>query len=325
MQKRKKQNLEKERKIKKQKKMTLGVLCGIALVVVAVIGWLVWDAQNQRWIMTLNGERIATADFRFMSHLTGQPINEFTRYDLLHELMVFTSILQRGEIEGVGLTPEELATNEVEARELRVLMEGGHAGALGFISDRRIGELMGAFDQVGTRLMDMLIEYVPDEEEFQGLFEELVAHEMEEGREIMVKYMATHTRDGFDEMHATYILHQEDFDFDDLTRRFSVLETGLEPMNLDEFIQRYGIWTHEWDLRLTRVGDISPLMTGEDYYFIVFVDEHIDPELDLEELEADAMEMFILQRRQALFQELVDEWVREAVYEINHRVFNNIS
>ena len=325
MQSRKKQNLEVERKIKKQKRMYLGVFCGIVAVVVLVIGWLVWDAQSQRWIMTFNGERISTGDFRFMSHLTGQPINEFTRYDLLNELMVFLTVLQRGEAHGVGLTSDEIAANEVEARELRVLMEGGHVGALGFISDRRIGELMGAFDQVGLRLMDIFIEYVPDEEEFRELFDELVAHEMEQGTEIMVKFMATETRDGFDEMHALYILHQEEFDFDDLARRFCVLQTGLEPMSLDDFVFQYGIWTHEWDLRLTRVGDISPLMTGENYFFIVYVEEHREPELDLEELEADSREFFILQRRQGLFQELVNEWVLEADYEINYRVFNNIN
>ena len=327
MQSRKKQNLELERKLRKQKRMYLGVFCGIVMVIVLVVGWLVWDTQNRRWIMTFNGERVATADLRFMAALTGQQLNEFSRYEMLHELMVFLSILQRGDALGVGLTAEERANNEIEASNLRPMFEGEHVGALGFISDMRIGELMGAFDQVGTRLMDMFIEYVPDEEEFREVFDEVVAHEIAQGREIMVKFMATETRHGFDDMHATYIFGQDEFDFDDLARRFCVLQTGLEPMNLEDFREQYGVWdwNNDWDLTLTRVGEISPLMTGNDYYFIVFIDEHILPDMDLEELEAEVREMFVLQRRRDLFQDLVNQWVNEADYNINHRVFDNIT
>ena len=192
-----------------------------------------YDWKEQTYVMIFNDELISTSDVLFMSHLTGQSFNEFTRYGLLYELMIFLTILQKGEAHGVGLTSEEIATNEVEAREIRVLMEDGHVGALDFISDRRIGELMGAIDQVGSRLFDIFIEYVPDEEEFRELFDELVAHE-------------------------------------------------------------------------------------------IYVSEHTDPLLELEAFEAYLRELFIQQRRMGLFHELVNEWVREAVYEVNYYVFNNL-
>ena len=322
---RKRQNLEIERKKRLQRKMYLGVFSAICLVVVIIIAWVVWDTQNRRWIMTFNGERVATSDFRFMAFLNQQQIDDSTRHSILFELKSYLAVLQAGERHGVGYTLEELAELTEEARQSRIMFEQGHTGMLGFIGDRRMGELLGAFERVGSRLTDLLIEYEPDEEEFEEMFEEVVQQEMEAGRQVMIKYMATEDRHGFDEVHAQEFLLVEDFDFDAIAARHCVLGTGLEPISLDDFITEHSILSERWEMDTVSIGDVSQLIEGMEHYFIIYVVEHVDPELDLEELRIEFREALITQRSRAIFMDMVTDWVDESVYELNRRVYDNIT
>ena len=325
MQSRKKQNLEVERKIKRQKKIYAAVFAAICMAVVIVIGWVVWDTQNRRFIMTFNGERIATSDFRFMSVLSQMPINEFTRDDILHELMTFLTVMQMGEYYQLGFTGEELEEIETNAAFFREIMEqGGSPGMLGFIDDRRMGEFLGLFEFVGARLIDYLItDYEVDEEQFEAELEWHIETLIREGSEVFVKYMALDpAADNIDA--AIELSAINGIDFDDIASRFCVLGTGLEPIDINDFAANYGVHIDEWFAGLP-VGQHSSILHGTDYSFYFYVYDRIEPELVLEEVEREFRDRFELELRQGIFFERLEGWVAEAEFELNHRVFDTIS
>ena len=324
MQSRKKQNLEVERKIKRQKKMYVAVFAAIALAVVIVIGWVVWDTQNRRFIMTFNGEPVSTGDFRFISILDQQPINEFTRYAILDELLTLLTIMDMADRYGVGFTPEEQAENEESGAFWRDMLEQGVTGALGFIDDRRIGEFMGLHAQVVPRLIDLLItDYEIDEIEFEEALEQQINWLIESGTEVLVKYMAQDTTESHQEA-IIELTADEDFDFDDIASRHCVLQTGLTPININDFAAEFGVEIDAW-LSGLPIGQFSPTLHGTDYYFNFYVYDRIEPELDLEEIESEFRENFIQNIRTNIFFELLPGWVAEAEYELNRRVFDTIT
>ena len=328
MQSRKKRNLEIERKKKQQKMFHLGVLAAIALVAVIVIGWVVWDTQNRRFIMTFQGERIATGDFRLMGVMNQQPINDFTRHSLLNELLAYLIIMDMGNRYGVGFTPEEIQANTIEASDIRSWIEGGAPGSLGFISDRRLGEFMHAFEQIGRRLIDLLVEYIPDEDELREITDEHIERLIEDSTEIYVKFVAATFWDDFTDV-ALELVADEGFDFDDIIERHCVIGEGIEPISMFDFIVEYGAWDADWDfIRTLAVGDFTFVIPGNEFQFILYIYDRILPEFDLDELDeikAELRENFILSRSMDIFFDMLDEWVSQAEFELNHRVFDTIS
>ena len=328
MQSRKKQNLELERKIKRQKRTYALVFAAICLAVVIVIGWVAWDAQNRRFIMTFNDERISTGDFRFVSILEQVPIDEFTRNDIMDELKTMLTIMQMAERHGVGFTPEEQASNEEMGAFWRGILEQDVPGAVGFIDDRRIGELMNVYVQLVPRLVDVLItEYEVDEEDFEEWFELHREMLIQEGTEVLVKYMA---QDNLESHNAAVVelTAGDDFDFDDIASRHCILQTGLEPISLDEFEARFNVFVDDWLAELP-IGQFSPSFTpaqhGSEYYLNFYIYDRVEPELDLAEVRREFRENYVRDLKTEMFFERLPGWVAEAEYELNHRVFDTIT
>ena len=193
-------------------------------------------AANDDWIMVFGGERIPTTDFALMSVLTQQPINSLTKHGLLQELLVFLVLMEMGERYGVGFTQSELEENDGIASLTREMMEQNMRVSLDFVDDRRLGEFLGLFGHVGHRLIDLLVDFSPDEAEFR------------------------------------------------------------------ESLERHIEWLIEVD-------------TGYD---------GIPPDLDLAEIESEFRENFIWLRSVEIFFEMLETWVSEADYELNHELFDAI-
>ena len=339
MQSRKKKNLEVERRVKAQKKLHAGVFAAIVLAVLIAVAWLVWDAQNRRFIMTFDGERISTGDFRFVGHVLalrqdpGAP--GFNRFQVLDELISLLAVIDMGEEYADGFTQEEREIGLDMAVSHRQWMQEMNY-SLGYIGNERMAELLGIMElwHVVPRIVEEFVErgyYVLDEEEFA---EELTLHIerlIEEGTEVYVKYMATYERDGFNEA-ALELVSEDGFDFDDLISRFSVLETGHEPINLTEFLAQYGIW-QTWNLEGLPIGQFSSTLEGSEYFFIAYIYDRVEPELDLEEVEEDFRESFLFSRSFGIFIERLEERVEyaheqlanpeNARFRLNQRVFDS--
>ena len=329
MQSRKKQNLEVERKIKQQKRMYAAVFAAICLAVVIVIGWVVWDTQNRRFIMTFNGERIETGDFLFISMLDGRPLDGFTRYAILDELLSVLTIMDLAERYGDGFTDEEQIANEELGASWRLWVDQETPGALGFIDNRRMGEFLNLHANVVPRLIDRLItdadiDAAFDDEMFREGLESHIAFLIEQGMEVYVKYMAQDTMESHQEA-VVYLTADDDFDFDDIASRHCVLGTGLEPISLHEFEELFGVHVDDLQAGLP-VGQFSftfsPEFHGSGYYLIFYVYEHVEPDLELDEIEQEFLEFYVQNLRESIFLERVPGWVEEAEYELNYRVFD---
>ena len=279
--------------------------------------------NNDSWIMVYKGEQIATSDFAFISVLMQQPINRFTKHEILRELLTFLVVMEMGERYGVGFTSAEIEEIEARASFFRVLLSREWHDALDFISDRRLGEFLSVFEFVAPRLVDLIIDYVPDETIFEHEFERFMHWQVEENTEVLVKYLAMEF-DGIEDVMIE--LFEDDFDFDDIALRHCVKQTGLEPISLDEFAWQYGLSIDLW-LAEIPIGQYSPIQVGEDYFFVFYIYDRILPDLSpelLEIVESDFRESFIRQRSTELFFELLTVWVDEAEYELNHRLFDAI-
>ena len=279
--------------------------------------------KNDSWIMIYMGEEVSTSDFAFFSVLTQTPINRFTKHDLLRELLTYLVVMEMGERYGVGFTYLELIEVEARASFVRSILEQEEPGSLDFISDRRLGEFMGLFEFVMPRLAGLLIDYEPDEEEFKLELEQHINWLVESNTEVLVKYFATEPG-GIEE--AALDLVVENYDFDDVILKHCVLQTGLDPINIFEFAWRYGIEIDDWLFRLP-IGQYSPIQMGGDLFFMFYVHDRIPPNTNpeiLEMIEASFRSHTINQRNEQLFFEMLQTWINEADYELNHSLFDEI-
>ena len=278
---------------------------------------------NDSWIMIYMGEEISTSDFAFFSVLMQTPINRFTKHELLRELLTYLVVMEMGERYGVGFTQLELIEVEARAGFVRSLLEQEEPGSLDFISNRRLGEFMGLFEFVMPRLAELLIDYEPDEDAFRIELEQHINWLIESNTEVLVKYFATEL-DGIEE--AALDLVVENYDFDDVVLKHCVLQTGLNPINIFEFAWRYGIDIDDWLFRLP-IGQFSPIQMGGDLFFMFYIHDRIPPNTDpeiLEMIEASFRAHTIHQRNEQLFFEMLQTWLDEADYELNHSLFNGI-
>jgi len=320
MESRKKRNLEIEKKVKQRKLMwNIGFVAAL-IVIVAAIGWVVWDTQSRQWIMTFEGMRIPTTDFRFFATSHNVPINEDTRPDIMADLMNTLMVSHRAEALGLGLTQEDMVELLEGAAQFRAVWEQFAPGALDFIEDERIAEIHGALGVLAERLMDHYVPYYPtDTPEFETGFQQW-RDENEAGfANFSVMYLTGFSQEELEEVRYRAI--NEDVEFTDLVDAFgtNIDEHGIVwPMELDEFIEQFGLFEFEEELFNLEEGEWSRVLPAGFNYFLVYMDTRFIPEEDV------LIEQYTIERRASIFVDILIEWVENANYRINNRVFNTI-
>ena len=296
------------------------MLVGAALLIVAAIGWIVWDAQNRQWIMTFEGERISTADFRFFSVQGNVPINDDSRQSLMSDLLNSLTIMHRAEALGLGLTPDERAELIETAAHSRAMMNEWNPGSLDFISDERIAEIAGSIGILVERLMDHYIpDYPTDTEEFAADFDSWLEDNEDAFSSFNVLYLSAFTEEELES--ARHQAVYEGVEFADIEGGFStnIDEHGmLWPVDIDEFVTHYGLWEIEEEIRALEEGEWSRVFFVGGFYYLIYVETKVDPDID------EFRAQFIWEQRVAEFVELLGEWVEESDYSINDRVFETI-
>ena len=329
MQSRKKQNQEVERKIRNQKRVHAAVFFAIIAVVVLAIAWVIWDTQNRRFIMTFNGERVETNDFRLVAVLADMPINDATRHHILEDLKMYMTIMQMANRYGITISPQEREENEIQARLIREMLEIASPGIMNFTTDRRIGEFVGIFQQLLPGLVDELVvgDFEVDEEEFARELAEHIELLIEQGTETWVKYLAAETREALFYPALALQAGEDDFDFDfdAIALEYCILQTGTEPILLTEFLSIYGIWDIIGiDPRDIPVGHPTQTLEGINHFFIAYIHDRRPPELDYDEIEEEFRENFILFGATEIFWDMLLEEIGRASVQINHRVFDTL-
>ncbi|MCL1862363.1 MAG: peptidylprolyl isomerase [Defluviitaleaceae bacterium] len=315
MESRKKRNLEIERAKRQKRLVFTGILTCMMILVVAALGYAVWDIVNRRTIMTLNGERIATTDFRFFHVMQQIPPGELAQENALGDLTQTLLILERAEMHGVGATNEELAELMEQAAEFRAMQAQMVPGGINFISERRVAELLSAWSQVFERLSDIYMsDFIPDEEAYQAFMAESIEGIRLNSTEIQIKYVAS--ADWFEMDDISHELEQG-AEFDDFA--------GAETVSIMEFAETYDAWiSPELDniFQTQQAGDISDIFEVEGMYFIVKVYDRIVDEANVAIMTEIMRENFLMEERAEAFFDLTNEWVDQADRDVNMRAIS---
>jgi hypothetical protein len=320
---RKKRNLEIER-IKKQKQRIFTAVLSVFIgLVIVALGYAIWDIQNRRTIMTFEGTRIATSDFRFFNALHLMHLGSADRDMVFNHLLETLVILDQAERDGLGATPPELAVLSHEAREIREQASQQLPGGMNFISEQRVSELLST-NTVFERLMDRhLPDTEIDEDEFAEMLEERMEDIYAHASELLVRYIASHDPDLLQEIKDSFAPDYSEFDM--LIRSYCIYHTedgGIEPVEISEFFVAHGTVQHWPELTALEVGEISEVIEADGVFFLVEMYERIVDQDIIEETKEILRNDMINARRSEAFMELVEQWTAAANYTINERAFN---
>ena len=320
MESRKKRNLEIERVKRKKRLVFTGILSCLIVLAVAALAYAIWDINDRRTIMTLNGERVPTTDFRFFHSMQQLPPGEEAQQMALDELTTTLLILERAEQHGVGATQQEINDLLEEAREMRRWHAEATPGGLNFISERRIAEIMAAWMTVMPRLIDIyMADFTPDEQEYLEFIELVTEFSRPNATEVMVKYISSDDWFVLDD-----VVHEfaDGADFDDLIRRYSstFTEDSLQAVDLIDFSQMYPGWGDDLVLVFdVPEGELSHIIEIDGKYFILLVEEVTVDEENLQSMIDMQSEHFINEARMEAFEQVTLSWIDQANRQVNQR------
>jgi len=312
MESRKKRNLEIERRKKEKQRITTSILMGLIALVVIALGYSVWDIQNRRTIMTFEGERIATSDFRYFHSMTGMPPGEETQQVIMDNLVQTLVVLERAERHGLSLSEENRANLEEHVRNFR----GQNPGAFNFISDRRIMEL----DSIWLLFEPLMDIYVPDYELDEEEFAPLLETHLEGIHDSLIQFKYLESDDWFELEDAIAAL-EAGGDFDTIAREIYGLpeEEEIATVDLSTLLDFYDISERRPELLSLEEGEVSEIIIADDVFFIIQMYNNVVDDEVLESAEELFRERNIQTGRAGIFWALIEEWIEQADYTVNER------
>ena len=282
-------NREIERKKRNQKLMSRYGFYALAVLLVLGLGWLAADHWSRRWILNIDGNRVATTDLRFLTYM-----HEGTDF-ALHMLKTGIVLEEQAERLGVGVTQQELD----DARELASMFRGQARDlgfSLNFISVNRKAEIIAR----EWNLFQHIIDAIAPESDFYDAATAQVAEDFADHLENnrlefifpSVYYLMTDNRA---DAEAARTAAQGGTDFNEVIRTYGF---GMEDVEDDFEFSPITLWELADDFRLTpdvtnaiidlAVGDISEVIDREGWYLVFYVESR-------EELDHEMVELIFMQ------------------------------
>lgn len=291
-----------EWKRKKRQQRMIGRLCAAAaiLVVILGIGYIGWDMWSRTFVMTFEGQRIATSDMQFFTLFADGTMDP--REQAMEQLTNFLLIEAAAHRNNIVLSDEEQSLAEEQAVEILELFEM-FGLARPNVSDQRATEFI-AMDFYSEQLMEIYTAgFTVDESAFDAALSEFLTFSRSDFIEMELRVL-----DAFTQEEAAGFVY-EDF------------EEGF-PATLTEIRQNQVI--SQWDIEyLTTlpVGYISePIQVDEETFFVFHVDS-IEVPTD-EEISDIFRESYEMHERWSMFSDVVDEWREATDIQINQRGVN---
>jgi len=315
MQNRKQKNLQIERQKRRKSNIFKAVAVAVVAVIVLALAWSIWDVQNRRWIMTFEGERIATTDLEFMTTMYTMFMEPDAAKELaMRELLNGLTVMNRAEKHGISLDEDEWEDLIEQARGQQMWMQTE------FISYERIAEIL-SMSALQEQLTDVyLADFVPDEEELAAELEMYIAgNRINYARKELKHLTVPEVND------AIRILATEDEDFDDLVREYSMLydaEVGVTTMAALGVIEMFGLNEEDADIILNMQEGERHMADIGGQFMVLYMDTRADA--DEAAMEESFREQFTLRQRSEAFNDLIQTWRDEMEYEINQRAYERL-
>ena len=334
---RKQQNLEIERKLKKNKLFYRGIAIVIAALILAGIGLGVWIAQDSRWVLRYDGGRVAAADFRAILDIEFEGLwqhpSPMARAAAMDALQARVALIDRANALGLGFTAEERADAEATMQEWRErdFTHPDFGDIIRYISTSRMADLFHT-EPLVDRLMD---HYVPaagiaiDQEEFDEIFASHVEDNYYDHMDVRMQLVVF---DSLEEAEEAYEAVGT-MDFEALVRQFNPwieddVEIEISPLmgaeGLMHVLHDMGMSEEDYEhLMGLGLGETSHIVELFDFNFgmpmyVLFYVVSID-EFDLDEVAAGLRADMVEERRNEVFRDYVMQWVEEANFRINRR------
>jgi len=321
-----------KRKKNQQKAIGRSIVVGICLLIVAGIGYMVWDNWNRGFIMVFEGERIPTSDLSwfFAGGMWGRPA-----YSAAEELANFLLIQQAAERHNVALTAEEREELLEDAEGTMQFLAMNGIPMEGVTLERMV-DFMGE-RLLMERLMDIYAADVQvDETEFYDAFLSFTVmnrHEFVEMGFMLYESMsieqATFVQD---ELQAAADLNE----MEQIILREMLIDGGMDMGDFGDFepgdfavvVDRVNISELQWSVDPMILMSLSNLMEGEvsepfeieGGYFIFVVESVHEP--PIEEVQEQFRNDYIREIQFDIFTDIVEGWRESADIQINQRAVN---
>jgi len=335
MSKRKQQNIELERQVKKRNMVFRVVSLAVVVAILAASAFGFWTVQDSRWVMRYDGGRVATSDFRAIMDIQFGEFrdNPMAREAAIGSLQHIVALHDRAAQHNVGFTAEERAIAEEWAdsqirSQFAFWTEHGPQDPIRYIENSRLAELF-ATEPIAERLMDI---YVPahsvavDEDELATMVEEYLEAELENYLELELQMLMVFDREQIDEAYALI----GTMDFDDIIRQFMPEFADEEEIPPVPGVLA-GAWfegqpeDREYILGLA-AGEYSRILElnedGMELFFIFYAESRAEPDADA--AAEGFRERHINEQRFTTFEALVADWAEEANFTINRRGYNAV-
>jgi len=263
------------------------------------------------WIMLFGDETITENELTFIASIMG--IDPAISQEVaLNQLIEFLAIISRANRHGLGVTPEE-REEILPVAQMTVEM----MGLGGMVSDERLVDFFEAGNLL-TRLLDYYVtdfnlELTGDEPEFLAFADanrNFLAN-------LDVQYIINTDIDTLLEIHENF--HSWGIDFGELVAEHSLFYSTDDAVvySIRVFEQIFIMYDHDRNaLFQLQAGELSHVFSIEEFYFLVYV--YSRTEATDAEMEAAYMNERFLAHRAESIAGLVETWVSETMYILNH-------
>ncbi|MDR0273024.1 MAG: hypothetical protein LBI27_06885 [Clostridiales bacterium] len=273
------------------------------------------NIDDDEIILVFEGTEVSAGDMRFFVEILGD-----SREIALQSLLTTMVILERGELHGVLPTEDEMVEFLGIASGMREYLEMVVPGGMDYISDERIAQIY-SIDSVAMRLMDIYVDFIPDEDEINEYMDDNMDEIILYSTDMSFKYIITYDANDIAEAHSSL---EAGMDFDEANVEFNVFHemVGIEIIEYMDFLENYTNWEHHEVLADLEMGEYTEVLEVQGMFFIALMyEKSLNPEM-LEENIGYIRSLFIDERRNQLFSDMVAQWIEEADYSVNEDVMS---
>jgi hypothetical protein len=308
---------EMKRKRKQQRTMLIIACVSAAVLAAVILGLVGLDSYSKSYIMTFEGKKINIADFRFCGIFAVS--EETAKQDALDQLLYFLLIDKAARQNGLSLSDEEKADVLSEASYLKSSY-GQYGIDLSFITDERMAELLGLND-LRHLLLDMYTaDYIVDETDYQRRLADYIYNDRADYVDTQVKVIVSSSEEALADALLDLDMMDDPSDFDEVLIRYS------EYYDEDSGIQLYPLKNLGFgdeinaSIMAMEVGGISGILELNSGLFgILQVDSITVP--TNEEIGVKFRDIYVNEKKEARFTEIVMDWKETANYTINQRAY----